>query len=79
MDARRQWRDAQEIEDSRVYQLSIETQNKSRTIALDKQVKEQARMAATKRPKRQPPEAGNLVLVQDHQRDKNHGRKLDPQ
>ena len=36
-------------------------------------------MASTKRPRRQPLKASNLVLVQDHKRDKNHSRKLDLQ
>ena len=79
MDARRHWREAQEIKDSQIYQLLVKTRNENHTIASDSQVKEQSWMAATKRLRRQQPKASNLILVQNHQRNKNYGRKLDPQ
>ena len=74
-DAGRQWAEVQRIEDPRVYQLAVETRAESWTIATDRRVEEQARMAGSKTPMRRLPEAGDLVLIRDQQRDKSHGPK----
>ncbi|KAI9871083.1 MAG: hypothetical protein M1823_008552, partial [Watsoniomyces obsoletus] len=77
-DARKAWFAAQTPLRPQVYAIHTAATHEKRERATELRTLEQAKWVLSRNPSRLPPEVGDMVLVRDHQRDKAHGRKLDP-